>query len=94
VFSFKYRIIQRNSITCDWGSILRETSILDIIPFEVNKPWGEFMAKVVTGKIGDKVVESGNYICMNCGHYQYFDANDEFEDCTTCGEPDIVWELE
>jgi len=56
--------------------------------------WGEFMAKVVTGKIGDKVVESGNYICLNCGHYQYFDANDEFEDCTTCGEPDIVWELE
>jgi rubrerythrin len=52
------------------------------------------MSKIVTGKIGDKVVESGNYICLNCGHYQYFDANDEFEDCTTCGEPDIVWELE
>ena len=52
------------------------------------------MAKAVTGKIGDKVVESGNYICMNCGHYQYFDVNDDFEDCTSCGEPDIVWELE
>lgn len=52
------------------------------------------MAKTVTGKVGDKVVESGNYICLNCGHYQFFEIHDDFEDCTSCGEPDIVWELE
>ena len=65
----------------------------DIIA-EVYKLWGEFMAKTVTGKVGDKVVESGNYICLNCGHYQFFEIHDDFEDCTSCGEPDIVWELE
>lgn len=67
----------------------------DIILAGKHKQWnGEDMAKVVSGKIGDTVVESGNYICQNCGHYQYFEANDNFEDCQSCYEPDITWELE
>ena len=46
------------------------------------------------GKIGEKIVVSGNYCCDNCGHYQYFERGDEFEDCNSCGESDITWELE
>ena len=52
------------------------------------------MAQNTTGKIGEKVKESGNYVCDNCGNYQYFEKPDEFEECRSCYEPDIVWELE
>ncbi len=52
------------------------------------------MAKEVKGKIGEKVEESGNYVCDNCGHYQYFEKGDEFEECTNCGESEMLWELE
>ena len=52
------------------------------------------MEKEVRGKIGDSVQESGSYVCDNCGHYQYFDKGDQFEDCQTCNESDITWELE
>lgn len=44
-----------------------------------------------SGKIGEIVKESGNYVCENCGHYQYFDKGDEFEDCHSCYEPDTTW---
>ena len=46
------------------------------------------------GKIGEPVKESGSYVCDNCGHYQFFERGDEFEDCTSCGEEDIHWEEE
>jgi len=46
------------------------------------------------GKIGDVIEASGNYICQGCGHFQFFEIGDEFEDCQSCYEPDIVWELE
>ena len=52
------------------------------------------MAKEESGKIGQRVDESGNYVCDNCGHYQYFEKGDEFEDCHSCYEPDITWEEE
>lgn len=52
------------------------------------------MEKDVRGKIGDSVQESGSYVCDNCGHYQYFEKGDQFEDCQTCNESDITWELE
>ena len=52
------------------------------------------MAKEVKGKIGQKVEESGNYICDNCGHYQYFEKYDDFEDCQSCFETEITWELD
>ena len=52
------------------------------------------MARDIKGKIGEKVKVSGNYVCDNCGHYQYFEVPDEFEDCQSCYEPDITWELE
>ena len=45
-------------------------------------------------KIGEAVKESGSYVCDNCGHYQFFEKGDEFEDCTSCGEEDIRWEEE
>lgn len=48
----------------------------------------------VVGHPGEKVEKSGNYICGNCGHYQYFFQGDEFEACHLCGEEDIEWELE
>lgn len=50
--------------------------------------------KEVKAKIGDTVEETGNYICDNCGHYQIFDKGDEFEECSSCYEPDITWEME
>lgn len=52
------------------------------------------MSKEVKGKIGEKVEETGNYICDNCGHYQTFDRFDEFTECQSCYEPEITWELE
>lgn len=52
------------------------------------------MEKIVRGKIGGRVEESGSYVCDNCGHYQYFEKGEEFEDCQTCNETDITWELE
>jgi hypothetical protein len=52
------------------------------------------MAKEGKGKIGEKVEFSGNYVCDNCGHFQYFEKMDEFEDCTSCYETEITWELE
>ncbi len=52
------------------------------------------MEKVVKGRIGGRVEESGSYVCDNCGHYQFFDKGEEFEDCQTCNEADITWELE
>jgi hypothetical protein len=52
------------------------------------------MEKIVRGKVGDTVPEGGNYVCDNCGHYQYFERGDEFLDCQVCNEADIVWELE
>jgi hypothetical protein len=55
---------------------------------------GVDMSKEVKAKIGDTVEETGNYICDNCGHYQVFDKGDEFEECQSCYEPDITWELE
>jgi hypothetical protein len=45
-------------------------------------------------KVGQKVRDTANYICDNCGHYQYFEKGDEFEDCRSCYEPDITWEEE
>jgi hypothetical protein len=45
-------------------------------------------------KIGQKVQDTAQYICDNCGHYQYFEKGDEFEDCHSCYEPDITWEEE
>ena len=44
--------------------------------------------------IGEKVRETGHYVCDNCGHYQYFEKGDEFEECHSCYEPDITWEEE
>jgi len=52
------------------------------------------MEKEKKGKIGETVEISGNYICEGCGHYQFFEMGDEFEDCQSCYEPEIVWELE
>jgi Zinc-ribbon containing domain len=52
------------------------------------------MEKQEKGKIGEIVQISGNYVCDNCGHYQAFDKGDEFEDCESCYEPEITWELE
>lgn len=52
------------------------------------------MEEVIKGRIGDTVEVSGNYVCDNCGHYQYFEKSDLFEDCTSCGEEEIWWELE
>lgn len=52
------------------------------------------MAKEEKGKIGEEVQVTGNYVCDNCGHYQYFELGDEFEDCQSCYEPEIIWELE
>ena len=46
------------------------------------------------GHVGDKVEKEGNYICSNCGNYQYFGLGDEFEACYMCGEEDIEWEFE
>ena len=53
-----------------------------------------FMAKQLKARIGEIVEDSGNYVCDNCGHYQYFEKTDEFEDCQSCWEPDITWEVE
>lgn len=56
---------------------------------------GRFMAKEAKkGKIGEKVEVSGNYVCDNCGHYQYFEKGDDFEDCQSCFETEIGWELD
>jgi hypothetical protein len=52
------------------------------------------MADKKDTKIGEIVRESGSYVCDNCGHYQYFEKGDEFEDCHSCYEPDITWEEE
>jgi len=50
--------------------------------------------KEVKGKIGEQVKATGIYVCDNCGHYQVFEKHDEFEECTSCYEPDITWEPE
>ena len=52
------------------------------------------MAEDNKTKIGEKVQDTGQYVCDNCGHYQYFEKGDEFEDCHSCYEPDITWEEE
>jgi len=52
------------------------------------------MEKDKTGKVGDLVLETGSYVCDNCGHYQFFEKREQFEDCTSCGEEDIHWEEE
>jgi hypothetical protein len=35
-------------------------------------------------KIGDTVVQSGNYVCVPCGFVQYFDAGEQFTTCIAC----------
>ena len=50
--------------------------------------------KPIIGHVGETVEKSGNYVCLNCGHYMYYDRSDEFEVCPLCGEEDTEWELE
>jgi len=35
-------------------------------------------------KIGDKVSESGTYLCVPCGYTQYFEADTKFTTCDAC----------
>lgn len=48
----------------------------------------------VFGYVGQKVEKGGTYICGNCGNYQVFHEEDEFEPCSLCGDEDSEWELE
>lgn len=35
-------------------------------------------------KIGDKVLASGNYLCVPCGYLQYFQEGEFFTTCEAC----------
>lgn len=35
-------------------------------------------------KIGDRVLQSGMYVCVPCGFMQYFEAGTKFRTCEAC----------